>query len=105
MLHFPSELPAESALQLARNVLIRAGWPATAARDTVTTDWRATRGDSLRLIITAADTDGGASTVVSVRGEALVGGRAVGVARGAAAWPEVERVARQVGAGVRYALY
>ncbi len=105
VLHFPSELPTGSALQLARNVLVRAGWPAMAARDTVTTEWHAARGDSLRLVVTAADADGGASTVVSVRGEALVGGRAVGVARGAAAWPEVERIARTVGAGVRYALY
>lgn len=107
VLNFPSELPTESALQLARNVLIRAGWPSKDALqgDTLTTDWHAARSDSLRLVVTAADADGGASTVVSVRGEALVGGRAVAVARGAAAWPEVERIARHVGAGVRYALY
>lgn len=107
VLSFPSELPSESALQLARNVLIRAGWPSKdmATGATFATDWHAGRGDSLRLVVTSADVEGGASSVVSVRGEALVGGRAVGVARGAAAWPEVERIARQVGAGVRYALY
>ena len=107
VLHFPSELPAASALQLARNVLRRAGWPskASAAGGALTTDWHAARPDSLRLVVTAADIDGGASSVVSVRGEARDGGRAVGVTRGAAAWPEVERIARHVGQGVRYALY
>lgn len=104
---FPSELPAESALQLARNVLRRAGWPSKAApqRSVLTTDWHAASGDSLRLVVTVADAEGGASTVVAVRGERQAGTRAVGVARGAAAWPTVERLARQVGAGVRHALY
>ena len=105
VLTFPSELTPESALQLAGHVLGRAGWPTSPAIDALVTDWHAGRTDSLRLVVTSAPAAGGASSAVSVRGEALVGGRAVGVARGAAAWPEVERIARQVGAGVRYALY
>ena len=106
-LAFPSELPPESALQLARNVLVRAGWPAAERPQgrAFTSDWHAAGPDSLRLVMTATDADRGASTVVAVRGEARVGGRTVGVGRGAAAWPTVERIARQVGAGVRHALY
>ncbi len=106
-LSFPSELPPESALQLARNVLVRAGWPAAERpqSSTFTSDWHAAGPDSLRLVMTATDVDRGASTVVAIRGEARVDGQTVGVGRDAAAWPKVERIARQVGAGVRHALY
>lgn len=106
-LSFPSELPPESALQLARNVLVRAGWPAAERPKSRTfmSDWHAAGSDSLRLVMTAADVDRGASTVVMIWGEARVDGQTVGVTRDAAAWPTVERIAQQVGAGVRHALY
>ena len=104
VLRFPSELPVDAALGLSRNTLRRAGWPAEPPlRGTLTTEWRETPEGPLRLVVTAKDTDGGASTVVAVRGETRDRGRAVGVARGAAAWPRVERAARHVGAEVRYA--
>ena len=103
---FPSELPASSALQLARNVLGRTGWPASPpAGRTLTTNWHPTESGLLRLVLTAKEARGGASTVVSVRGEQQVDGRAIGVTRGAAAWPEIEQVAGRVGSGIRYALY
>lgn len=106
-LSFPSELPPESALQLARNVLVRAGWPAAERPKgrTFTSGWHAAGSDSLRLVMTATDVDRGASTVLAIRGEARVDGQTVPVTRDAAAWPTVERIAGQVGAGVRHALY
>ena len=104
-LTFPSELTRGSALGLARNVLRRAGWPAPApAGDTLATEWRETPAGSLRLVVSATDTRGGASTLVTVRGEARRGAAAVPVAHGpGAAWATVEAAARHVGAEVRYA--
>ena len=62
VLTFPSELTRGSALGLARNVLRRAGWPAAPlSGDTLRTD-----AGPLRLVVTVADTDGGASTRVSL---------------------------------------
>ncbi len=108
VLSFPSELPVDAALGLARNTLRRAGWPVEAVVGTsLTTGWRATDAGPIRLVLSAADVDGGASTVVRIHGEARVGGAEVAVVRPdvprAAAWAAVEAAARHVGAEVRYA--
>ena len=117
VLSFPSELPPDAALGLARNVLRRSGWPiveatvesATAARrGAFATEWRDAAGGPVRLLVDTAEADGGASTTVRVRGETRVGGRAVPVVqpapgRPSAAWAVVTAAARRVGAEVRYA--
>ena len=104
-LTFPSELTRGSALSLARNTLRRAGWRAPSpAGDTLTTAWRETDAGPLRLVVSAADTNGGASTLVTVHGEVRLGEAAVPVRDGpGAAWATVEAAARHVGAEVRYA--
>lgn len=79
-------------------MLRRAGWPAAPlSGDTLRTD-----AGPLRLVVTVADTDGGASTRVSLWGEALMDRVAVPVERGAV-WRLVKAAARRVGADVRYA--
>ena len=108
VLSFPSELPVDAALGLARTTLRRAGWPVgPLAGDTLATGWRETGAGPIRLVVTAADVDGGASTVVHLRGEVRVDGAGLSVSRpdvpDAAAWSVVEAAARRVGAEVRYA--
>lgn len=109
---FPSELPSEAALSVARATLRRAGWPVgPTAASTLLTGWRETDAGPLRLLVTASDVDGGASTALTVWGETqTAGGATVGVVQpdraggtGQAVWDLVEALARQVGAEVRYA--
>ena len=108
VLSFPSELPADAALGLARNTLRRSGWPVEAVvGDSLSTGWRETAAGPIRLTISAATVDGGASTVVRIHGEVRVDGEGVSAARpdvpDAAAWAVVEAAAQHVGAEVRYA--
>ena len=118
VLSFPSELPPDAALGLARNVLRRSGWPiveatvesATAARrGAFATEWRDAAGGPVRLLVDAAEADGGASTTVTVRGEVRLGRGVMALSRpgpsgpASPAWAAVEAAAAQVGAEVRYA--
>ena len=113
-LSFPSELPPDAALGLARNVLRRSGWPSAGktevpARRAFATGWRETVGGPVRLLVDATEADGGASTTVTVRGEVRVGREVMPLARpgprgpASPAWAAVEAAARQVGVEVRYA--
>ncbi|HEX8299298.1 MAG TPA: hypothetical protein VF594_09085 [Rubricoccaceae bacterium] len=110
MLTFPSELPPDAALGLARNVLRRAGWAVEqATNQTFSTGWHDTEGGPVRLIVKATEVDDGASTAVRIRGERQVGRGTEPVVRpdtrspASAVWTAVEAAARRVGAEVRYA--
>lgn len=109
---FPSELPLDAALSVARSTLRRAGWSVgPTAASTLLTGWRETDAGPLRLLVRASDVDGGASTALTVWGETqTAGGATVGVVQpdptggaGQAVWDLVEATARSVGAEVRYA--
>ena len=113
-LSFPSELPPDAALGLARNVLRRSGWPVAGkteapGRRAFATEWHETAGGPVRLLVDATEADGGASTTVTVRGEVRLGRGVMPLSRpgpsgpASPAWAAVEAAARQVGAEVRYA--